>query len=393
MESVVDTVIIGGGIIGAATAYYLTKAGKKVVVLDRGGIGEGTSSACDGCVFLQTKKPGLPLKMAMASADLYEGLEEELGYPIQFRRPGGLILIETEEMREVMEKVVEQQTAQGMEVEFLTGAQTKAVEPLVTDKIAGSVHSPLDGDVSPIHATRAFIKKTADLGGEIRTGTPVIGFVIKDGVLEGVETPEGVIRTRHAVIASGVWSAMVGELAGIHIPIRPRRGHLLVTEAVQRTLGKEISDARYIATKHDPSLIEQATDPTFRLGVSLSMEQTANGNFLIGSNREFAGYDTNVRFDILKAICEYSSRFVPAIRNLNIIRTFVGMRPFCEDGMPIIGPVPSVKGLFIAAGHEGDGIALAPITGRTMAEMICGQETQFDMSPFAFSRFGKGEEA
>ena len=176
---------------------------------------------------------------------------------------------------------------------------------------------------------------------------------------------------------------------GIHIPIRPRRGHILVSEAVAPALRHEITDARYIAIKHDPSILEKATDPTFRQGISLSMEQTENGNFLIGSAREFAGFDTDCRFDILKGISEYSTRFFPALRNVNMIRSFVGMRPYCEDGVPIIGPVSRVHGAFIAAGHEGDGIALAPITGRTVAEMVLGRETEFDMTSFSFDRFLK----
>lgn len=388
-----DAVVIGGGIIGCSVAYYLARAGKKPVIIDKRGIGEGTSSACDGFVTMQTKKPGLPLKMAMASAEMYESLSEELGYETQYRRPGGLILIETHEMKAVMEKVVEQQTALGMEVEFLNNEQTRKLEPLVSPNIPAAVHCLLDGDVSPIYTTRAFAKKCAELGGEIMTQTEVTDIVVKDGEVQKVVAKKNgttvEIDTGCVVNAAGVWSPFIGKMVGLEIPVKPRRGHLMVTEAVAPVLQKEILDARYIAIKHDPSLIEKATDPTFALGVSLSMEQTVNGNFLIGSNREFAGYDTNTRFDILKAISEYSTRFIPAIRNLNVIRTFTGMRPYCEDGVPIVGPVSTVKGFYLATGHEGDGIALAPITGRTVAEMILGQETEFDMTPFSMDRFIK----
>ena len=182
-------------------------------------------------------------------------------------------------------------------------------------------------------------------------------------------------------------------MAGIRIPVKPRRGHLMVTEAVEHSLHKILLCARYIAIKHDPSLAEKASDPTFHLGVSLSMEQTLNGNFLIGSNREFAGYDLNTRLEILRAISEYSARFVPAVKALNVIRVFTGLRPFCEDGSPIVSSVPGIGGLYIATGHEGDGIALAPVTGQTVADMVTGRETEFDMTPFAFSRFAEKEAA
>lgn len=384
-----DAVVIGGGIIGCSTAYYLAREGLHPVVIERNGIGEGTSGACDGFIMLQTKKPGLPLRMAMSSAKLYAGLTEELGYDIQYRRPGGLVLIETEEMKKIMEGVVAEQIREGMEVEFIGNQKIRELEPLVSEKIPAAVYSDLDGDVSPIYTTRAFARKAADLGAEILTHTPVTGVHIENGEVAGVLTPDGEIRTGTVVNCAGVWSPAVGAMMGTPIPVKPRRGHLVVSEAVARVLRHEITDARYIAIKHDPDMVNRTSDPTFRLGISLSMEQTENGNFLIGSAREFAGYDTDCRFDIIRGICEYSTRFFPALRNLNIIRTFVGMRPYCEDGVPIISPVSTVKGAYIATGTEGDGIALAPITGRTIMEMILHRETEFDMTPFSYDRFVK----
>ncbi|MGI6108157.1 MAG: NAD(P)/FAD-dependent oxidoreductase [Lachnospiraceae bacterium] len=384
-----DAVVIGGGIIGCSTAYYLAREGLHPVVIERNGIGEGTSGACDGFIMLQTKKPGLPLRMAMSSAKLYAGLTEELGYDIQYRRPGGLVLIETEEMKKIMEGVVAKQIREGMEVEFIGNQKIRELEPLVSEKIPAAVYSDLDGDVSPIYTTRAFARKAADLGAEILTHTPVTGVHIENGEVAGVLTPDGEIRTETVVNCAGVWSPAVGAMMGTPIPVKPRRGHLVVSEAVARVLRHEITDARYIAIKHDPDMVKRTLDPTFKLGISLSMEQTENGNFLIGSAREFAGYDTDCRFDIIRGICEYSTRFFPALRNLNIIRTFVGMRPYCEDGVPIISPVSTIQGAYIATGTEGDGIALAPITGRTIMEMILHRETEFDMTPFSYDRFVK----
>ena len=384
-----DAVIIGGGIIGCATAYYLARAGKRIALIEQSGIGEGTSGACDGFVMMQSKEPGLALELAMRSAELYQGLEAELGYETQYRRKGGLVLIETEEMRAVMERVTSRQAAQGMEVEFIDNARTRALEPLISDRIAGAVHCPLDGDVSPIHTTRAYAKRTAELGGELMTHTLVTGLRIRDGQIEQVETTAGSIETNVVVNAAGAWASLIGEMAGVRIPVKPRRGHLLVTEALSDALHKELLDARYIAIKHDPSLAENTTDETLSLGVSLSVEQTLHGNLLIGGNREFAGFDTSVRPEVIRAIAQYCTRFVPALKELNVIRSFIGLRPYCEDGKPIVGPVSSVSGLYLACGHEGDGIALAPVTGLLVAQMILGEQTGFDLTPFSFDRFGQ----
>jgi len=382
-----DVLVIGGGIMGCSTAYYLARAGRKVTLIDRGGIGEGTSGACDGMVFLQTKKPGLPLRMAMRSADIYEGLASELGYETQFERCGGMIPIETEEMRRVMEPVVAAQIRDGMDVEFLDNAGMRKIEPLFASDLAGAVYSKLDGITSPIYTTRAFAKRLRELGGEIVTHAEVTAVHVSDGAVKGVSTTAGEFTAGTVVLCTGVWTKAVGRMAGLEIPIRPRRGHLLVSEAVEKILHVVVTDARYIATKHDPSLIEKSTDPTMHLGVSLSFEQTENGNFLIGSNREFAGFNLNPSYDIVNAISQYSSRFVPALAGVNIIRIFVGMRPYCEDGYPVVGPVPGIAGLYVAAGHEGDGIALAPVTGEVMADLVCGKTPEFDVSPFSPGRF------
>ena len=136
-----DAVIIGGGIIGCSIAYYLAKKGIRPIVVERRGVGEGTSSACDGFIFMQTKKPGLPLTLAMESAGIYQTLSKELGSEVYYQRPGGLILIETEEQLAVMEEVVANQKKCGMEVEIISGDDARKMEPYLSKNIAAAAYS------------------------------------------------------------------------------------------------------------------------------------------------------------------------------------------------------------------------------------------------------------
>ena len=384
-----DAVIIGGGIIGCSIAYYLAKKGIRPIVVERRGVGEGTSSACDGFIFMQTKKPGLPLTLAMESAGIYQTLSKELGSEVYYQRPGGLILIETEEQLAVMEEVVANQKKCGMEVEIISGDDARKMEPYLSKNIAAAAYSALDGHADPIATTLAFAKKAKELGAEFWTHTQVTGITVKNGAVRGVQTSRGEIETECAVVAAGAWSPFIGEMVGLDVPIRPRRGQTMVTEPLPPIFHKELLCARYIAIKHHPELAKGSDDPGLKLGVGLSIEQTEHGNLLIGNNREFAGYDVSTSFEVLREVCNYVTRFVPFLKDVNIIRTFSGLRPFCEDGSPIIGATKALPGLIFATGHEGDGIALAPITGELVSDLIKEGKTKHDISSFSSDRFIK----
>ncbi|SHJ38940.1 sarcosine oxidase subunit beta [Dethiosulfatibacter aminovorans DSM 17477] len=382
-----DVAVIGGGIIGCSTAYYLSKAGKKVLILEKNGIGSGTSSACDGFIYLQTKKAGIHLKLAMESAKIYECLSDELGYEVHYKRTGGLILIENEELLEIMEHVVEEQKKIGIDIDIISGNLAREIEPALSENIMAASYSSWDGHVNPIDATLAYARAAEDNGTEIWCNTPVEDLIINEGRVEGVITSKGAVKAEYIVNACGVWAPEVGKMAGMDIPIKPRRGHTLVTEALAPMLNKVLLDARYIAIKHHPEMAKNTEDRSLQLGIGLSIEQTESGNLLIGNNREFAGFDTDTTFEVTKEIAKYCSRFVPFLKDVNIIRTFTGLRPYTPDGMPILGKVDGLEGMIMAAGHEGDGIALAPMTGVLMAELIAEGKTSMDIDMFNYSRF------
>ena len=145
-----EVAVLGGGIIGTSIAYYLAKAGKDVILVEKNGIGRGTSSACDGFMFLQTKKPGLFLELAIESAKMYTGLSDELGLDVHYRKNGGLILIETKEQQEIMEQIANKQRASGLDVVLIDQKEMKKREPLTSDKLLGAMYSTMDAHVTPI---------------------------------------------------------------------------------------------------------------------------------------------------------------------------------------------------------------------------------------------------
>jgi len=375
-----EVVVIGGGVIGASVAYHLARRGVRATVLERGDMASGSSGACDGLVLLQSKRPGIHLRLAMESRKLFNRLSQELPVSIEYRCNGGMVVIETEEEFRAMGRYAEEQKETGLEVALLDIAGARRMEPELSESLAGAAYSPLDGQVNPIALTHGFALAAKALGARIRTHTEVTGIRVEHGRAIGVETDQGRFSAAVVVNAAGVYAPRLGEMAGITVPIRPRRGQLLVTEATRRMIRGTFISARYIAAKHNPELAKGK-------GEGISIEQTESGNLLLGSTREFAGFDWSTTVEGVRGIARRTMAVLPGLSGLNVIRSFAGLRPYTPDGLPILGPVEGVDGFVMAAGHEGDGIALSPITGELIAQFIVEGRTEIPLDPFRLDRF------
>lgn len=382
-----DVVIVGGGIVGTCTAYFLAKKGVRVTVAEASDIAAGASGSCDRAIMIQSKNPGLMLQMALAGARIYRELESELEADLEYNNSGGMILIENEGEMEVMKQIVKRQREAGLDVQLIDRREALERQPMVSPHIMGSTFWDGDSDVNPMRVCLCMAGAARSLGCEFRLKTRVTGFLTEKGRVAGVETDRGNINAGIVLISSGAWSPALGQMAGFKIPIVPRRGQILVSEPLPPIVRGNVLSGSYIASKHNPELANNAGSIEKKLGIGLSLGQTRNGNLLIGGSREFAGYDRGTSPEAVRAIAENAARLFPALKNVRIIRAFAGLRPYTPDGLPILGPVPYRPGLFIAAGHEGDGIALGPFTGRLMADVLTGGDPGWDMKPFSPGRF------
>jgi len=375
-----EAVIIGGGVIGSSIAYYLAKKRIKIILLEKDGIASGTSSACEGLVFLQSKKPGVHLKLALESSKKFSNLKEELNYDIEYRNNGGMVIIENNEELKAMKIFVEEQRNIGLDVSLLDRDRAKEKEPALSQDILGSTYSPLDAQVNPMYLSFAFISSARNLGAEIYTHTEVTGIRLKSNRINSIETTIGEIKTDIVINAAGIYAPEIGRMVSLDIPIKPRRGQLLVTESVPRILNGVLISAKYIAAKFNPSLAETE-------GEGISIEQTVSGNILIGSTREFVDFNKNITPEGINSIAKHIIILFPQLKEINIIRTFAGLRPYTPDGLPILGKVEEIEGFIMAAGHEGDGIALSPITGDLIAELVVDGKTTIPLNEFRLERF------
>ncbi len=374
-----DVVVIGGGVIGASVAYHLSRRKLSVVLLEKGDSASGSSGACGGTIFLQTKSPGRHLELALESSGRFLHLEQELGAGFEYQRRGGMIVIESEEELRTLERVLEKQKNAGLDVSLLDKKQTRELEPSLSESILGATFSPMDAQVNPMFLTFAFTRAAQNLGAKIFAHTLVTGFQKTSNRIKSVKTDKGEIQTGTVVNAGGVYAAQIGALVDLNVPIKPRRGQLVVTEAAGPLIRCCMLSAQYIAAKFNPDLA--------RKGGGVSIEPTARGNFVLGSTREFVGFDKKVTLAGINHIAGNASAILPVLRKLKMIRVFAGLRPYTPDGLPILGPVAGLDGFVMAAGHEGDGIALAPITGEIIADLLVDNRAGIRLEEYSLERF------
>jgi glycine/D-amino acid oxidase-like deaminating enzyme len=279
-----EVVIIGGGVIGASILHHLSKRKINAVLVEKDELASGSSGACDGLIFLQSKKPGPHLLLALESKEGFEQLQEELDLQVEYRNPGGMIIIENEDELEAMESFVEEQRNTGLEVSLLDAREAREMEPSLSDAISGATFSPLDAKINPILLTLAFISSAQSRGGKAFTDCEATGIEAESGRVRAVHTTRGTLETSVVVNAAGAHAASIGKMVNVTIPIKPRRGQLLVTESVPPLVARGMLSARYIASKFNPALAESDS-------AGISIDQTFSGNLLLGSTREFVGFD------------------------------------------------------------------------------------------------------
>ena len=375
-----DVIVVGGGIIGSSIAYHLACRHISVLLFEERAPAAGSSGGCDGAVLLQSKKHGLHLQMAIASIKRFAELDEHLPVPIEFERHGSMIVIEHEVESEPMRSFVSQQQKHGVDVSFLNVAEARELVPELSENIVGATFSPNDGKINPIRLNLAFIQGAKQRGAQVMVGETVEHIEIIEGKVCGISTSRGTYSCKILVNAAGALAPKIGRMVNIDVPIKPRRGQILVTQAVEPLARCCMLSAGYIAAKFNPEIAHQS-------GHGVSIDQTAKGNILIGSTREFVGYNRQTTFAGMAKIASRARQIIPRLGTLDVIRSFAGLRPYTPDGLPILGSVEALEGFIMAAGHEGDGIALSPITGELIAQLIADEEPSISLEPFNLSRF------
>ena len=385
-----DVGIIGGGIIGCAVAYYLSKSGASVVLLEKSYICSGASSANQGGMAIQIfDLKTIPL--CLASSELYRGLSDDLGYDIEYRKNGTILITRDAYQVPIMRRRYKELKEMGLDVDLWDDDQLRRFPGGDTEPFRAVIESPVDGQVNPLQATYGCAFAAKRQGAKILTDAPVARIKMVKGRAHSLilESGEEFI-CGHVVCAAGPWSKKIGQMVGLDIPIEPQRGQLLVTEQVAASEYPYIMDGDYLTTAYGikPEGEDETAKKRHKLGVAGSYAQDPAGNWTIGSSRDMAGFVKANTPEVLKEMAKRLLAFLPGMKDMNCIRFFGGFRPYCvKDGHPILGGVPDLSGFYIATGHAGEGVALAPITGKVIAEEITTGKTSLPLDNFRYERF------
>ncbi|MXZ76047.1 MAG: FAD-dependent oxidoreductase [Gemmatimonadetes bacterium] len=403
-----DVLIIGGGAVGVCAAYYLCEAGYEVTLVDRGGIGSGASHGNMGLVvpshsvplaapgvvaqglkwmlrpdspfyikprldpslirwlwaFWKASSEGrmrraIPLirDMSLHSLSLFDELNGLDGVDFDYHQRGVLAVYQTREGQEEGEEERHLLSSYGLEIDALSPDGLSEVLPGLELNALGGLHFRQDAHLTPAKFVRSLADYVEWLGVKVLTQAEVKGFKKENGRITATHTTRGEIAAGEVVLTAGSWSAALGELAGVPLPIQPAKG--------------------YSVTLRRPS---DWPEMPFMLSESRVAITPMGDTLRIGGTLELAGMDQTINQRRVSAILNAVPRYLPDfdIGSHEILETWCGLRPCTPDGLPFLGRAPDVRNLVVAAGHAMIGVSLGPVTGKLVRQIVAGERTEND---------------
>jgi sarcosine oxidase subunit beta len=365
-----DIVIIGGGVMGASAAYHLAKCGiKDIVLLEKEEFfGTGATGRCAGGVRYQFSTE-INVRLSLESLPMIERFKDEIGQDVDYRQCGYLLIATNEKDATTFKHNVDMQNRLGVQTQLLTGEEVRARLPLMkfADAIAGTFNQK-DGLVDPNSVVAGYVSAAQKLGAKAITRAEVTGMHVRGGEVEAVETAQGLIQTRTVLNAAGPWAGLIGQMAGVEIPIVPFRRQMFTTNTL-----KEIPE-------DFPFVIDFAQ--------SLYFHREGDGLLIGMSNQnEKPGFDQTVDEEFELENFEAAMERMPLLERASRASHWAGLYEVTPDAHPIFGGSP-IKGFTICAGFSGHGFMHGPVAGKLMTEYVLdGEFTTLDVSLLDLARF------
>ena len=385
-----DVVIVGAGIMGLICAYDLAKAGKKILVLEQGDSCDGSGRGSNGVISWFTKQPGYHRQLFMRSWELLHDVEQEVDGVDVIWKSGSLTLAETElELNYIRKTHQESELPSPFTLELLDNRQTLELEPNLRPDILGALYVPDVAFVELLDYTFALRRAAVKLGVQIRNGTKVTGLIRQGSRIMGVHSSAGDFFCETVLNCAGIYGAQVGSMAGVDLEITPRRGQTVVCQQTRPIIFHNLYSTLYNIVKYYPDLVKD--EEAAKRGLNFTLHQSHDGGIYISGTRENAGFDLRADNDALRLIVQGAVQRMPCLKDVLVLRIFSGLRPSTPDGLPVIGPVDGLEGYMFCAGHEGDGVALSPVTGQIVSDLLTKGHTDIiDIAPLSPMRFLKG---
>ena len=375
----VDVLVVGAGMVGSACAYFCAEAGLTVALVDRGSVAAGTTSAGEGNILVSDKEIGAELDLALLSVRLWAQIGERVGADrIELEPKGGVVVAQSGEAADGLATLAATQRAHGVEVTDVDAAGLADLEPNLTRDVCSGAYYPQDMQVQPALAAATLLRHARARGASVHLGCEVLELRRGGGRVVGATTTQGEVSARFTINAAGTWGAEIAAMAGVRVPVLPRKGFILVTEPLPRVVRHKVYTADYVAN---------VASGAAGLETSVVVEGTRGGTVLIGASRERVGFDRAVSVPVLRKLAAQAIGVFPFLADVTLLRSYLGFRPYCPDHLPVIGEDPRAPGLVHACGHEGAGIGLSAATGHLIAQTLTGKTPDLDLTPFRPDRF------
>lgn len=368
-----EVLIIGGGVIGLSIARELHKKGvKRIAVVEKGVCGEESSWAAAGMLGPQAEAEadagGPFFDMTLSSRDLYPDfaaeLESETGIDVGLDRSGTFYFAFSDEDIRVLRERYEWQKKAGFPVELLSADEARRAEPFASPSVREALFFPGDWQVDNRRLLSALREYAEVSGMQILENTPIERLIVEDNRVVGVETATGEIRAEQTVLATGAWTSLIKVgVTDMPFKVEPVRGQIIAFHTAKQLFKHVVYTRRgYIVPRSD-------------------------GRILAGSTTEFAGFEKATTEAARESMREIASEISPSIAGLVIADHWSGLRPFATDGLPVLGSIAGIEGLTIATAHYRNGILLAPLTAKIVAERLIDGIEHVAFTAFGPDRF------
>ena len=369
-NNMADTIVIGAGIAGSSTAFRLAQKGQKVILLDKGRVGEEASGRNAGGVRQQMRAPA-ELPLAMESIKIWSNMRDELDCDVGYRRGGNLCVARSEEEFRSYHETMKQEQAMGLGVEILSPEETRRLTPTIPGEleIFGGKHCPSDGWANPLLVVKAICRAARRKGVQIKEHEPVRRLKAENGRVTGAVTDKGEYYASTFVVAAGAWSSGLCRTIGLDLPVTVDKAQTFVTEALPPIVKQFVSMKEI--------LYVQSTEGNILIGVMnllpyiIKETENINNNAILG---EFA------------ELGRWLQKILPFLRNVNLIRTFGAVDQCTPDEVAILDKASGLENLYASVG-AGHGYCMGPVVGKMIAEWIVDGRSSMDLTGLRWNRF------
>ena len=367
-----DAAIVGAGIIGLSTAYFLSEAGLKLAIIEKDYIGSGSTLRCIGGIRQQFSTP-TSIRVMKESIALFQQMEEEFGFSVEFHQGGYLLLAHTPQMVEVFQANIKLQQAEGVNVSFLSPEEAREIVPdLNTEGLLAAAYCPDDGQAYPFAVLKGYQKKLEEKQQTFFLHNPVeeikinrnFRLTLKDGTS---------LEAKKVLLSAGPWTYEVAKMVGLDLPLFPERHEAVVTERLPKFI--------------EPMLVDYRPDGCY-------FHQLISGH-IIGCYTPIPnvpGIRQDSSLEFLREMGQRMVRLVPVLKKASILRQWAGCYTMTPDGSPIVDESP-INNLYIAAGMSGHGFMFGPGIGKHLAHFMVEEKWDVDFKEFAINRSFQGKES